>query len=68
MLASGNVPFENTIKRQVLPHAPSPTITSLRLSSAIAREGCIGGHVSGQAPPQQTFNQTYDSKVKGDCR
>lgn len=32
-LTSGKVPLEKTIKRQVLPHAPSPTITSLRLIS-----------------------------------
>lgn len=32
-LTSGKVPLEKTIKRQVLPHAPSPTMTSLRLIS-----------------------------------
>lgn len=33
------MPFEKTIKRQVLPHAPSPTMTSLRLISLIAAGG-----------------------------
>lgn len=32
---SGKVPFENTINKQVLPQAPSPTITSFLLISAI---------------------------------
>lgn len=30
LLTSGKVPFEKTINKQVLPHAPSPTMTSLR--------------------------------------
>lgn len=36
-LTSGKVPLEKTIKRQVLPHAPSPTMTSLRLISDMVR-------------------------------
>lgn len=35
-LTSGKVPLEKTMRRQVLPHAPSPTMTSLRLISDIA--------------------------------
>jgi hypothetical protein len=32
---SGKVPREKTINRQVLPHAPSPTMTNLRRISDI---------------------------------
>jgi hypothetical protein len=38
-LTSGNVPLEKTMSKQVLPQAPSPTITSFLRISAIVRVG-----------------------------
>ena len=55
IITSGKVPLEKTIRRQVFPQAPSPTMTSLRRISAIVIFFCLKQHmvsaISGKGSP-----------------